>query len=384
MSTDEFNEVVSALYDAALADDPWDRVIDLAAGFVGLDVGMARLADYRTLDTQILGYTGHSGEMYESAPEDETLLADPWAKAIGYCAPDDVFVGSRQVDPDIYLKLPLFTELMPSFDIGVVDGMGSLIPIGDKALGFFMLYRRLGSDFVQADEIERYRHLHGHVRRALDVAYRLSDLKAVLAVKQHLIDTLPYGVFGIAGNGNIVMKNKPGDRMLAGARAVCQVGGQLHATGHEDDGRLQRAILTALGPGLSTLERTQRSATALKIYPKGGGRPWTALVCPAPQNHRDNPTRSAMTQVRAIVCISDHAPIVDLRVNQIAAAYGLTQAETLLLHALANGMSLPQIAKQTGRSVNTLKTQLRLVFEKTEQRSQNDLVRLVLSAPVGL
>lgn len=379
-----FQKTITAIYDAALQDDGWGQVIELASDFVGLDVGMGRIADFKSLDSNILGYTGHSGEMYQTDVEDEILTRDPWAQALGFEARDEIFVGSRVVDPEIYMKTPLFAEFMPSYDIGVVDGMGTCISIGEKAMAYFIMYRRMGGDYVQADEIDRYSYLHGHLQRSLNLTCRLSGLRHALQVHQSLLDTLPYGVFGLSAAGKIVMKNRPADRLLSKGTVLKLGNEKLQAIAHEDNRALQRAIARALGPTSRSSDETIVSSSVVKIYPADEGRPWTALACPVSMQASTNGLMGASKDLAALVCVSDHRPIVDLRVQQISNAYGLSAAEESLVVSICSGVSLAEHAAQTGRSVNTLKYHLKNIFSKTEVTSQQDLIRMVLSAPVGI
>jgi len=60
-------------------------------------------------------------------------------------------------------------------------------------------------------------------------------------------------------------------------------------------------------------------------------------------------------------------------------AFGLTTAETGVVRGLSECQSLHEIADARGRSVGTVRAQLKSVLGKTETRSQTELVRLALS-----
>jgi len=57
--------------------------------------------------------------------------------------------------------------------------------------------------------------------------------------------------------------------------------------------------------------------------------------------------------------------------------FGLTLAETTLARRLLNGTSLKDVADDTGRSVDTLRTQLKSIRRKTYTSSQQQLVRIM-------
>lgn len=60
-------------------------------------------------------------------------------------------------------------------------------------------------------------------------------------------------------------------------------------------------------------------------------------------------------------------------------AFELTPAETEVIRALAEGQQLAEIAEARGRSIDTVRAQLKSIMSKTATRSQTELVRLTLS-----
>ena len=60
-------------------------------------------------------------------------------------------------------------------------------------------------------------------------------------------------------------------------------------------------------------------------------------------------------------------------------AFDLTPAEAEVMRALAEGQALSDVATARGRSIDTVRAQLKSIMAKTETRSQSELVRLTLS-----
>ncbi len=60
-------------------------------------------------------------------------------------------------------------------------------------------------------------------------------------------------------------------------------------------------------------------------------------------------------------------------------AFDLTHAEAEVVRALTDGLSLTQVATARGRSIDTIRAQLKSIMAKTETRTQSELVRLTLS-----
>lgn len=87
--------------------------------------------------------------------------------------------------------------------------------------------------------------------------------------------------------------------------------------------------------------------------------------------------------------MADQSPIVVVAANDLKFpaqgqavlrdAFALTQAEAEVLHALVDCGSLTEIATKRGRSLDTIRSQIKTIMSKTETRSQVELVRLALS-----
>lgn len=70
------------------------------------------------------------------------------------------------------------------------------------------------------------------------------------------------------------------------------------------------------------------------------------------------------------------APANELR-DGVRSLVGLTQAEVSIAEAILQGFSLQEIADSKGRSVNTVRNQLRSIMEKTGTRRQAELVSVL-------
>ena len=67
--------------------------------------------------------------------------------------------------------------------------------------------------------------------------------------------------------------------------------------------------------------------------------------------------------------------------SQLRELFDLSPAEARLAHALASGCTLDDYAAANCVSVNTVRSQLRQVLDKTGERRQQDLVRSLLMIP---
>jgi len=66
--------------------------------------------------------------------------------------------------------------------------------------------------------------------------------------------------------------------------------------------------------------------------------------------------------------------------DTLRAAFGLTRTEAEVMMALTESRTLRDIAASRGRSVDTIRSQVKAIQTKTEARGQNDLLRLAMTA----
>jgi DNA-binding CsgD family transcriptional regulator len=81
---------------------------------------------------------------------------------------------------------------------------------------------------------------------------------------------------------------------------------------------------------------------------------------------------------RALVSFDD-AEAVSRRISSAADIYGLSPAQTRLARLIVDGHDLAAAAQRLSVSVNTLRTQLQRIYDKTGVRNQAALVRSLLS-----
>jgi DNA-binding CsgD family transcriptional regulator len=61
----------------------------------------------------------------------------------------------------------------------------------------------------------------------------------------------------------------------------------------------------------------------------------------------------------------------------LRALFRMTEAEASLVTALYAGATLSEASRSLGKSLSTLRTQLRSAFDKTSTRRQVDLLRVI-------
>lgn len=112
------------------------------------------------------------------------------------------------------------------------------------------------------------------------------------------------------------------------------------------------------------------------------GRLFTILVASVRSRDIDRFGGRGMRNVAAMLVIHDPARPMEIPVEWIMDAYGLTLAEARVALCAASGATIPEAAHRLNVSPNTIKTHLRRIFAKTGTSRQSELARLMAS--IGL
>jgi len=179
---------------------------------------------------------------------------------------------------------------------------------------------------------------------------------------QSSLDHLNAPAVRVDDRGRVLWRNELSMGELDGNEALAITGGRLRATDRPADQRLQAAIRWAarLDDGLYP------TRGALPIVLDGGhGAPST--VC-------------WVTGESGIVhvTINDRA-LTEERMTAAALVYGITPAQARLARLIINGDDVVSAAKRLGVSINTARTHLQRMYDRTGVRTQPALVRVLLS-----
>jgi DNA-binding CsgD family transcriptional regulator len=216
-------------------------------------------------------------------------------------------------------------------------------------------------------ELELGRLLLPHVRRAVTISNAL-DVNAIEQVRTaQLLDGLRCAVFLTDERGTVLYANRSAGCMLSDGDRIRSVRGILRARMPAAATELRAAIRlaardeAAIGKtGLAICLTEPREAPVFAhVLPMTGGELRTRL------------------QPKAVAAVFVGAPPSEQDgADTVAAAFGLTPAETRVLASLLAGRTLAETAAALGIAVATAKTHLDHIFSKTGVTRQADLMRL--------
>jgi DNA-binding CsgD family transcriptional regulator len=126
--------------------------------------------------------------------------------------------------------------------------------------------------------------------------------------------------------------------------------------------------------------RGSSAGEVMSVMRPSGRRPFPLMVGPLLAAHPD----SSIDDAKALLFIADPEGGHISTSEVLETLYQLTPAEAELVRLIAEGRSLEEVAAERGVTMNTVRSQLKQVFSKTETSRQGELVHLVLTGVASI
>src|SRR5690606_26988543 len=177
----------------------------------------------------------------------------------------------------------------------------------------------------------------------------------------------------VDGHRRIHLRNAAAEMLRDRADRVVETEARLHCVDPLEDTELACALARLeLGRRRTAGESAPRRAV-IRIGGTGPGAHAVLLT----ERSRPDERAPPLAVIRCYPLQHDAEPDPAL----VAEAFELTPAEVWVVAQLARGLSAMEIAALRGVSMQTIRAQIRAVFEKTGINRQSDLVRLLVEMP---
>lgn len=213
-----------------------------------------------------------------------------------------------------------------------------------------------------------------HFQQALEIGNRFQHLEETLTTYDELFDRIPIGVLIVSGSGQIHHHNHLARQALKESTVIQQNGDLLQVIDPAAHKKLLGYIQELSIPG-------SQESRGLAL-PHKNNRQSRALAIVSPLLQHLNPQLDAQGLVLVFVSTDDSQLAIELAA--FADIYQLTPKEKRITQHIVQGLSPQQIANKLHVSYNTVRSQLKSVFQKTSTNKQSELVNLVLSGPGGM
>jgi DNA-binding CsgD family transcriptional regulator len=301
---------------------------------------------------------------------------DPWRDAMSpRVLPGEVLLGDSLIEPARITRTAFHNDFAVPYD--TTQCLAGILEASPRRISNISVNRGENARRFDEDDATLLRVLMPSLSRALEVHRRLCGAELMAAHSLAALDRLRDGVLLIAQSGRILQSNQAAKDILTAADGLTTDHGELRAA----TPALTTKLRTLLNAAMRTRNGEALDGEATMALPRPSGRrPLTLLIAALPSAS----PLLASTEAAAAIFVSDPEQSHGSgTAGRIRALFGLTVRESELVQLLASGLTLEEAAAGLDLALETVRSRLKVIFQKTNTRRQAELVRLVLTTVAG-
>ena len=363
----EILDAIDTIYEAALEPAKWPAALRYFRRAIDTIGATLLLSEQGTEDPQLIASIGISSkavELYNA----HYIHIDPTVKASRHL-PVGSLVSSSEIMPDsAWERTELYNDLMRKSGTFYISG--STLPVDKAGYAAIGLQRAKGAGPWQLSEQAIYKALQPHFQRALEIQRRLRASDQMLASLKETLNFSRGGVIVLDKRGRVVAANDEAVRITRGGDGLAIEKQELTAADATSTKRLHRCIAGSIQASIFN------SGGTITVQRPSGSKSYEILVARLP-------VECDLSQgCAAVVFVTDPEQSRTPPLRHLVDLYQLTPSEAQICLYLLRGHNLREIAERRGAAESTVRTQMKIILQKTQTRRQAELVRILLQSPL--
>lgn len=361
-----YEAAVSHLYEMTLEPGRIEAALAAIVRLFDASGGLVWKVDADTGNLAYCHALGHEPAALR-AYRDHYYKVDPSLKAGATLRPGQWLADDRALDPGEPSHREYLIDFCLVHDVRWIGGVKVLDASDGKV---YLAVQRPPDHRAFGAEGHRWmQRLFPHVNRAVRLSEHLGRLTHGERLATTVLDRLGAAACVLDAGARVTMLNARGERFFSGCAPLRVRAGTLCADAPRTAQLLHEALRRACA-------RPPRGG-AFRAAPAGDDDALQVRVVPVPVGA---PLRDSQPQPLALL-LADATARSTQDVDVLRALFDLTPTEGRLLAALAAGRTVAQIRADNGVSINTLRSQLSALFDKTGANCQAQLVALARTLP---
>jgi DNA-binding CsgD family transcriptional regulator len=365
----ELDSLIACVYDAALVPSRWEEAL---TRLQALNQSRAALASYWRLSgnlenswSRFTGFADH--ERPQLARYFELINEDPRNAGMHRAVLNPVRFEDL-CDWEEFTASRMYREVHQPLDMETGAIFMAVVEPGVFFTSAVMQSRDRPP--ITEEGMQDLADLAGHFGRSASIYHRMLGLERRQKLTQALLDTIPLGLFAVEGR-DVVVSNRQGLRMAGAGQGVALRGGELRPVSAAGRTALNQAMEEARDTG---------DVVGLSLEAADGGHLPTVVT----RLDRAAPQAMGVERASVAVYLTDPRRRALTRDATLQAMFGLTPAQARVLNLLVQGLDAQAIAARLGNSLETVRTHIRRVLDKTGAAGQADLIRMVMATAAAL
>lgn len=363
------------ILEATLRPEAWNDFIGHVCKVVGANSGAIAIRSSKPalelIDPVAATWPDEAVEAYLAHPREADPVAIDLTLSMFAVRNGKSFITQELLDDDAYRQTPFFHDFASKFDITYMTGVS--LDVGADHFGTLMLYREDGSPVFGQHERRFMESLIKPLRIGLETRRRLKGTM----VAHGVLSRLAIPVVTLDECGRVDYMNQAADELFRRGDIVSIAGGRIRTNRPDTTKVLQTICREAVRGDIS------RQGRELFLERAGGSPPLRLSILPLSHRLSDSLWGGDVPAAIFFFDAQEDTPPADVS-TRLRQSYGCTETEAKIAMRYADGAFKRKIAEQLDISVETVKTHLKRVFEKTRVENKAELAKLIqkLGSPV--
>lgn len=374
MHDDEFHHILNCIYDAALDPTEWENVLSLLSQFLNAEQSYMRILNTPKNDVK-LTYYHNKDPSWGQAYKDYYIHKDPWLNKILSADKSIISCTHHYLSDKEYESLEFHQDFVAPQNNHY--GLGGKINIDNATTGFISFNRDRSKQGFENKHLENLKILAPHIKRSLLINKRIHYCEIKSNILKDSLDQINGPLLLVDKHGKIAYLSSLAEQLLTKNIGISVKKQCIFISSYDDNLKLQKLIhqATNINGSLS------RQGGILKCNNPGTHTTLSIFVTPVGAG---NLTAETPYDNMALLLLHTNNQETTVSTELLRNLYNLTPAEAKLSLYLYQGYSLDEIAGMASRSKNTLRSQLRSIFNKMGISKQSELIRIISSGPAGI
>ena len=368
---ESFDRILQSLHAAAFGDARWPAASALIDESIGVNGTFLVVADGATRNDVLFAQLCSRGERHRDLEREYYRVYYPIDERLPRIRtlPDSRLTTVPSLSTEAERKTSVvYNELLPR--LHTRDGLVVCLDGPDASRIVWTLGDPVDRDGWTSERVETIERLLPHLRQFVRVRQALAGAGALGASLVELLDNVRAGVLQLDRRARLIAANDRARALLRSRDGLWDRDGHLRASLPKDDAALQRLLARARPLPAGSAE----GGSMLVSRPETRSR----LVLHVSPVH-DAGMESRRSRVATLVLAVDPADRTGIDPVRVGKALGLTRAESRVAVSLAEGKTIDDIARETGRSRTTVKWHIRHIYAELGVSRQIELSHLVTS-----
>ncbi|HYF17210.1 MAG TPA: helix-turn-helix transcriptional regulator [Ramlibacter sp.] len=383
LSETSFQRLLDLVYDAAEHPDRWRTFYEALQQALGV-LSIHMLGTDKRHGTLSYSDGANMPVQGELAYMQHYRFSDPRVPVILQRAVGEWTHCHEVVPEEVVARHPFYQEFLIPYDRRYMSGT-KLVDTPDATVILATLTSTAQGPLTP-QQVAFLDRLLPHLQRACRIGLQNFVYSTQALVGHMLVNKLRQPVILMTPTGDVMHVNEAARELLQRTRSVAVEDGKLRlptphlATLLRECAGMEQAVKAALAGDGDAAPASASQFRSLQMHDgnaEGGSTLYAFFSMLAP--HQVLGTFGLRPVVMLIFYHPASAPAIDS--SLLYAVFGLTPAEARIASLLAEGLSLKEIAEQQGTQHETVRKQLRSIYQKTDTNRQPDLVRLLLHLP---